>query len=115
MPINISQIELPLRDTTNEYFAGTDELGRPGLELEIAPLCKFCEIEMAGEHEENIIEKGLITVSMFDDGLSRDRFQFMAAKNNDIHSTSDCDHQRSKPKHEVSRSLENYNAEVKNQ
>jgi hypothetical protein len=48
-----------------------------GIELEHIPLCGNCDAEMEGEAKENVLEKGLETVSKYDGGLSRDRLDMM--------------------------------------
>ena len=49
-----------------------------GVELERIPLCGVCEIETAQAPYEEVVERGLETVSRFDGGLSRDRLNMLS-------------------------------------
>lgn len=61
--------------------AGTRTRGRcAGVELEKVPLCSVCKVETAGETRDHVLEKGLDTVSKFDEGLSRDRLKMLEEK-----------------------------------
>jgi hypothetical protein len=46
-----------------------------GLELEEIPLCGVCGVELSGESEGMVLERGMENVSRFDGGLSRERLQ----------------------------------------
>jgi hypothetical protein len=66
-----------------EWDGSEDESPRPkrrrrsGVELQEIPLCGVCRIESAGDNGEDVLEKGLETVSMNDGGLSRDRLNML--------------------------------------
>jgi len=53
---------------------------RAGVELQEIPLCGVCRIETAGDNDEDVVEKGLETVTMNDGGLSRDRLNMLVEK-----------------------------------
>lgn len=54
-----------------------------GIELETIPLCGVCEVETEGKNEKEVLETGLETVSRFDGGLSRDRYDMLSREKDD--------------------------------
>ncbi|KAI6246146.1 hypothetical protein HI914_05384 [Erysiphe necator] len=77
-----TQITLPKNENKSkigsEKFMGNfNGSSSKGVELESVPLCHVCEIEMDGEENRQILERGLLTVSLFDGGLSRQRFEYL--------------------------------------
>jgi hypothetical protein len=49
-----------------------------GVELDSIPLCSTCCVETAGESRDQVLERGLESVTMFDGGLSRDRLDMLS-------------------------------------
>ncbi|KAE9379242.1 hypothetical protein N431DRAFT_364272, partial [Stipitochalara longipes BDJ] len=57
--------------------SGDNESGKRrdvGIELDTIPLCNVCTVETAAESQNQVLERGLECVSIFDGGLSRDRW-----------------------------------------
>jgi hypothetical protein len=59
-----------------------------GVELERVPLCTDCDVEMEGKGKEEVVERGLETVSRFDGGLSRDRLEMLSEEKEETRSIS---------------------------
>lgn len=51
---------------------------RIGVELDAIPLCGACGIETEGDSPDQVLERGLVTVSAYDGGLSRDRMAMLS-------------------------------------
>jgi hypothetical protein len=51
-----------------------------GVELEEIPLCRVCKIETAGDMEDEVLQRGLDTVTTFDGGLTRDRLNMLSSE-----------------------------------
>lgn len=48
-----------------------------GVELDTIPLCNACSVETEAEKQDQVLERGLESVSLFDGGLSRDRLEML--------------------------------------
>ncbi|RKF56824.1 hypothetical protein GcC1_193012 [Golovinomyces cichoracearum] len=96
------RIALPRNENDSEVNAedligNRHILNRIGIELNSVPLCEFCQIETGGEDEKQILERGLVTVSMFDGGVSRQRFELLGAKNGRVPIATSTAPQNSRP------------------
>lgn len=58
-----------------------------GVELERIPLCGACDTEAGDGDDGEILEKGLLTVSRSDGGLSRDRLDMLTREDDDATET----------------------------
>ncbi|TQS37118.1 hypothetical protein Golomagni_02419 [Golovinomyces magnicellulatus] len=95
------QIALPRNESDSEVNAedlseNRHGFSRVGIELNSIPLCEFCQVETGGEDEKQVLEKGLVTVSMFDGGISRQRFELLGAKNGKIQTATSAIPQNSR-------------------
>ncbi|RKF63129.1 hypothetical protein OnM2_027028 [Erysiphe neolycopersici] len=77
MQISVPKNEKSSKISSDEFNRDLNDSGRRGVELENVPLCHFCQIEMEGEEKDQLVERALVTVSMFDGGLSRQRFEYL--------------------------------------